>query len=83
MLQRIRRQHHPNFRKPWRNLVAQAGDLRFANQYDGRRREPISAAASAGNPAAEGSITASGFAGRCFLARSVATAAGLPASQAR
>ena len=38
MLQRIRRQHHPNFRKPWRYFVAQAGDLRFGNQYDGRRR---------------------------------------------
>ncbi len=38
MLQRIRRQHHPNFRKPWRYFVAQAGDLCFGNQYDGRRR---------------------------------------------
>ena len=42
-----------------------------------------SAAAAAGKPVAVGSITASGFAGRCFRARSVATAAGLPASQAR
>ena len=49
----------------------------------GAAGEPISAAAAAGKPVAVGSITASGFAGRCFRARSVATAAGLPASQAR
>ncbi len=36
MLQWIRRQHPPYFRKPWRNLVAQAGHLRFLQQHDRR-----------------------------------------------
>ena len=34
MLQWIRRQHPPYFRKPWRNLVAQPGHLRFIQQHD-------------------------------------------------